>query len=159
MKASPYVGPFGTVENPVLVPSINSERNVACTGGTADNEHAPLWFRCREGFLYRCGECDQIFMLVRVDYWDEKEGDIFPVDPTVSDAFDGELVKKMNDKWNKDFVVWSEGTAYFDNFAEIHDAMDKGELKFDDVAAAVKASAPGARLTLASVKKYAGISA
>ena len=45
----------GTVENPVLVPSVADTRVVGCTGGTGDNEHTPLWFNCREGFLYRCG--------------------------------------------------------------------------------------------------------
>merc|ERR1712153_122490 len=59
---------LGMIENPVLVPAINTERVVGCVGGTGDSEHVPLWFRCREGFLYRCGECDQIFMLVRVMY-------------------------------------------------------------------------------------------
>merc|ERR1719437_25532 len=60
LKSSPFIGPFGTIENPVLVPAIGTERIVGCTGGTGDSEHVPLWFRCREGFLYRCGECDQI---------------------------------------------------------------------------------------------------
>merc|ERR1711912_181505 len=68
LKSSPFIGPFGTIENPVLIPAIGTERVVGCTGGTGDSEHVPLWFRCREGFLYRGGECDQIFMLVRVVY-------------------------------------------------------------------------------------------
>merc|ERR1719198_2372835 len=68
LKSSPFIGPFGTIENPVLIPAIGLERVVGCTGGTGDVEHVPLWFRCRDGFLYRCGECDQIFMLVRVLY-------------------------------------------------------------------------------------------
>ena len=55
----------------------------------------------REGFLYRCGECDQIFMLVRVTYgnsWvdesykDHKE--IFAKDPDVDDVFDIKLLER-----------------------------------------------------------------
>lgn len=57
---------------------------VGCTGGTGENEHFPLWFRCREGFLYRCGECDQIFMHVRVKYSLPDGKDPFPVDPEVN---------------------------------------------------------------------------
>ncbi|KNC36894.1 cytochrome c oxidase subunit [Plasmodium falciparum RAJ116] len=67
LKSSPFVGPFGTIENPVLVPR-----------GTGENEHVPLFFRCREGFLYRCGECDQIFMHVRVLYSLDDGNDPFP---------------------------------------------------------------------------------
>merc|ERR1712232_916627 len=75
LKSSPFIGPFGTVENPVLVPAIHTERIVGCVGGTGDQEHVPL--------LYRCGECDQIFMLVRVMY-DLPDGqEIDPIDPDV----------------------------------------------------------------------------
>lgn len=59
-------------------------RIVCCTGGSGDNEHNELLFRCREGFLYRCGECDQIYMLVRVMYTLPEGMDPFPVDPDVS---------------------------------------------------------------------------
>lgn len=58
-------------------------RIVACTGGTGDNEHHELFFRIREGFLYRCGECDQVYMLVRVMYTLPEGVDPFPVDPDV----------------------------------------------------------------------------
>ena len=53
---------------PVLIPAIHTEDVVGCIGGISDNEHEPLLFRCCEGFLCRCGECDQIFMLVRKLY-------------------------------------------------------------------------------------------
>ena len=72
LKGSPMIGPFGTIENPVLIPSVTTERIVGCTGGTGDDEHMILFFRCQEGFLYRCGECDQVFMHVRVVYEHEK---------------------------------------------------------------------------------------
>ena len=52
----------------MFVPAIHTERIVCCMGGAGDQEHVPLWFRCREGFLHRCGECGQIFMLTRVMY-------------------------------------------------------------------------------------------
>ena len=58
---------------PVLIPAIHTEGVVGCIGGIGDSEHVPLWFRCREGFLCRCGECDQIFRLVRVLYELPKE--------------------------------------------------------------------------------------
>lgn len=111
LKSSPFIGPFGTIENPVLVPAIHTERIVGCTGGTGDNEHVPLWFRCREGFLYRCGECDQIFMLVRVLYELPEEGvDINPIDPDVKDVFDFALLEKGNEVWNTGGMInWPTG--------------------------------------------------
>lgn len=111
LKSSPFIGPFGTIENPVLVPAIHTERVVGCTGGTGDNEHVPLWFRCREGFLYRCGECDQIFMLVRVLYELPEEGaEINPIDPDVKDVFDFALLEKGNEVWNTGgFINWPTG--------------------------------------------------
>merc|ERR1740121_1865374 len=32
LKSSPFIGPFGTIENPVLVPAIHTERVVGCSG-------------------------------------------------------------------------------------------------------------------------------
>merc|ERR1719191_2084828 len=32
LKSSPFIGPFGTIENPVLIPAIHTERVVGCTG-------------------------------------------------------------------------------------------------------------------------------
>ncbi|KAL8275600.1 hypothetical protein Esti_000551 [Eimeria stiedai] len=124
LKQSPFVGPFGTIENPVLVPSVHTERQalsqtaslaaasliVGCTGGTGDNEHFPLWFRCREGFLYRCGECDQIFMHVRVLYSLQDGTDPFPLDPDVSDVFSLKALEKAQRQWNSgDYVQWPLG--------------------------------------------------
>eukprot|EP00389_Voromonas_pontica_P014775 GDKH01022956.1.p1 GENE.GDKH01022956.1~~GDKH01022956.1.p1 ORF type:complete len:300 (-),score=57.76 GDKH01022956.1:19-918(-) len=110
LKEAPFIGPFGTVENPVIVPSAADERLVACTGGSGDNEHVTLWFRCREGFLYRCGECDQIFMLVRVDFEMPEGQELFPKDRDVEDTFDWKLVEKAQQKYNEeDFVLWPIG--------------------------------------------------
>eukprot|EP00933_Yihiella_yeosuensis_P053973 TRINITY_DN522_c0_g1_i1.p1 TRINITY_DN522_c0_g1~~TRINITY_DN522_c0_g1_i1.p1 ORF type:complete len:268 (+),score=66.80 TRINITY_DN522_c0_g1_i1:73-876(+) len=111
LKSSPFIGPFGTVENPVLVPAIHTERIVGCTGGIGDQEHVPLWFRCREGFLYRCGECDQIFMLVRVLYeLPDETVEINPIDPDVSDVYDMKLLEKGNEVWNTGGMInWPLG--------------------------------------------------
>lgn len=110
LKSSPFIGPFGTIENPVLVPAIFPERIVGCSGGTGDSEHVPLWFRCREGFLYRCGECDQIFMLVRVMYELPDGQEIDPIDPDVNDTFDFALLEKGNEVWNTGgMILWHTG--------------------------------------------------
>jgi len=124
LKSSPFVGPFGTVENPVLIPAIHTERVTGCTGGTGDSEHCPLWFRCREGFLYRCGECDQIFMHVRVMYELPDGGDIDPIDPDVNDVFDQSLLEASNKAWNGEdgsMMMWPIG------YDAINDTMDGGE--------------------------------
>merc|ERR1719454_972641 len=110
LKSSPFIGPFGTIENPVLIPAIHTERIVGCSGGTGDNEHIPLWFRCREGFLDRCGECDQIFMLVRVMYEVPDDVDINPIDPDVNDVFDIKLLEQGNEVWNTGGMInWPVG--------------------------------------------------
>ncbi|EDO08649.1 putative cytochrome c oxidase subunit Vb [Babesia bovis T2Bo] len=114
LKSSSFVGPFGTIKNPVLVPSILTERIVGCTGGAGEHEHLPLWFRCREGFLYRCGECDQIFMLVRVLYSLPDGEDPFPVDPDIDDVFNKDIIAKGHFKWNAgDYIRWPVGNATY----------------------------------------------
>lgn len=127
LKSSPFIGPFGTIENPVLVPAIHTERVVGCSGGTGDSEHVPLWFRCREGFLYRCGECDQIFMLVRVMYEIPDGVEINPVDPDVNDVFDFGLLEKGNKVWNSaGMALWPTG---FDALhGTIYGGMPRDEL-------------------------------
>jgi len=108
LKGSPMIGPFGTIENPVLIPSVTTERIVGCTGGTGDDEHMILFFRCQEGFLYRCGECDQVFMHVRVVYEHEK---LWAArDPEVSDVFDFKLLEKGHKMWNEgEMAMWDVG--------------------------------------------------
>ncbi|GBE61064.1 cytochrome c oxidase subunit [Babesia ovata] len=114
LKTSPFVGPFGTIKNPVLVPSVLTERVVGCTGGAGEHEHVPLWFRCREGFLYRCGECDQIFMLVRVLYSLPDGEDPFPVDPDIDDVFNKDVLAKGHLKWNSgEYLRWPVGNATY----------------------------------------------
>jgi len=96
------------IENPVLIPSITTERVVGCTGGIGDDEHMILFFRCQEGFLYRCGECDQVFMHVRVVYEHEK---LWAArDPEVSDVFDFKLLEKGHKMWNEgEMAMWDVG--------------------------------------------------
>merc|ERR1712125_286967 len=123
LKSSPFIGPFGTIENPVLVPAIHTERVVGCAGGTGDSEHVPLWFRCREGFLYRCGECDQIFMHVRVLYEIPEEANITP-DPDVNDVFDYSLLEKGNEVWNSHGMLqWRTG------YDALHGTVYGGEIR------------------------------
>jgi cytochrome c oxidase subunit 5b len=108
LKGSPMVGPFGTIENPVIIPSITTERVVGCTGGTGDDEHVILFFRCQEGYLYRCAECDQIFMHVRVLYEHEKLWGM--KDPEVSDVFDFKLLEQGHKMWNEgEMALWDVG--------------------------------------------------
>lgn len=140
LKSSPFVGPFGTIENPVLVPAIGDNRVVGCAGGTGDNEHWPLWFNVREGFLYRCGECDQIFMLVRVTYgnsWSDPSfcahKEIFAKDPDVDDVFDIKLLEGGHKMWNeKDMLRWSLGAQAM---GTIPVPEDQTEYKFPEVIA------------------------
>merc|ERR1719375_1566258 len=126
LKSSPFIGPFGTIENPVLIPAIGKERVVGCTGGTGDAEHVPLWFRCHDGFLYRCGECDQIFMLVRVLY--EVPEDAAPqVDSDMNDVFDYSLLEKGNEVWNSGgMVLWP--TGYDALYGTVYGGMPRDEL-------------------------------
>merc|ERR1712176_1174691 len=83
LKSSPFIGPFGTIENPVLIPAIHTERVVGCRGG----------------------ECDQIFMLVRVMYELPENEDINPIDPDVKDVYDFSLLEKGNEVWNTGGMV------------------------------------------------------
>ena len=68
LHSSHFTGPFGTIENPTLVSSILDDGVVGCGGGIGEAEHVPQQFHCKEGFLDRCGECEQIFMLPCVMY-------------------------------------------------------------------------------------------
>eukprot|EP01067_Filipodium_phascolosomae_P008586 Filipodium_phascolosomae@DN735_c0_g1_i3.p2 len=73
-----------------------------------------MWFRCREGFLYRCAECDQIFMLVRLVYdVDEevaKEEGLRHVAWDDSDMFDMTLLERAHRMFNTDdLFMWTVG--------------------------------------------------
>lgn len=59
----PPRGPFGTKENPALIPSKFDERIVGCSGGIGDDEHDVIWFKLKKGELYECTVCTQVFKL------------------------------------------------------------------------------------------------
>eukprot|EP01117_Protostelium_nocturnum_P013257 TRINITY_DN4937_c1_g1_i1.p1 TRINITY_DN4937_c1_g1~~TRINITY_DN4937_c1_g1_i1.p1 ORF type:complete len:167 (+),score=44.24 TRINITY_DN4937_c1_g1_i1:225-725(+) len=59
-------GPFGTRENPCVVPSFDGHRFVACLGGPNGNDHEMLWHWIKEGKPTVCLECGQFFQIERV---------------------------------------------------------------------------------------------
>ena len=105
LKLPLFIGPFGTIGNLVLVPAIRPERIVDCSGGAGYAEHVPLWLCCRVGFLYRCGDCDQIFMHVCVRYELTNEGEINSTDLDVKDASDFKLPEKGSDVLNSGCMI------------------------------------------------------
>jgi len=61
-------GPFGTEENPVLVPSRGRYRYVGCVGGyDGKAEHEIAWFCLKQGPKHRCPLCGQIWQLWTTD--------------------------------------------------------------------------------------------
>ena len=62
LNSSHFPGSLGTIANPTLVSAILNDGVVGCDGGNGEAEHVPQQFHCQEGFLARCGECEQIFM-------------------------------------------------------------------------------------------------
>jgi hypothetical protein len=61
-------GPFGTEQNPVLIPSYNRFRYVSCMGGyDGQAEHEMCWLLIRQGPKHRCPLCGQIFQLWTTD--------------------------------------------------------------------------------------------
>ena len=66
LNSSHFLGSFGTIENPTLVSAVLNGRVVGCDGGNGEAERVSQQFDCKEGFLDRCGECEQIFMLACV---------------------------------------------------------------------------------------------
>ena len=68
LKSLHFLGSFGTIENPTLVSAVTNERVAGCRGGNGEAEHVPLQLHGKEGFLDRCGACDQIFLLACVMY-------------------------------------------------------------------------------------------
>ena len=57
-------GPFGTPENPVLVPSFDDARIVGCEGGAPPRSHDLLWHEVRITKPLCCVSCGQVFKLV-----------------------------------------------------------------------------------------------
>jgi len=146
LQYAPFIGPFGTIENPVLCPSVHNERIVGCTGGSGDNEHVVLWFRCFEGFLYRCGECDQIFMLVRINYELPDGADPFPVPPDVKDTFDWELLESAHKLWNEgsqgEYHYWIVGMYSKYNIIGTSEALRRGQITTKEIEDMIKTNKP-----------------
>merc|ERR1712130_807647 len=53
-------GPFGTIENPVIVPSVMHTRIVGCLGGDGDSAHDLLWHEVKKDKPTICAECGQV---------------------------------------------------------------------------------------------------
>merc|ERR1712063_247572 len=56
-------GPFGTIEKPVIVPSVMHTRIVGCVGGDGDSSHDLLWHEVKKDKPTICIECGQVFKL------------------------------------------------------------------------------------------------
>jgi len=68
-------GPFGTIENPVIVPTAKQERFVGCCGGNGEHgepeEHDPVWFLATPKDSVACPVCAQVFRLTPDKFPDE----------------------------------------------------------------------------------------
>jgi len=63
---------FGTLDNPVLVPSAHKERIVGCVGGPDELAHEVLWHNLREDKPdLICLECGQVFARVSYEEWNQ----------------------------------------------------------------------------------------
>jgi len=62
---------IGTLDNPVLVYSLDVERVMGCTGAPADS-HDIRWYTIHKDKLLRCGECGSVYKL---DYHGPEEGE------------------------------------------------------------------------------------
>merc|ERR1719424_1765368 len=73
----PDQGPFGTVQNPVQVPSGEPSRIVGCLGGFTqegeDRRHDLVWFSVGRGDKHMCSNCGQIFVLVDAEEFDPED--------------------------------------------------------------------------------------
>jgi hypothetical protein len=63
-------GPFGTPENPVLVPSVFDSRIVGCMGGPGPLSHEILWHLVKKDKPLVCLECGQVFKLIPLEQWE-----------------------------------------------------------------------------------------
>eukprot|EP01115_Flamella_aegyptia_P008901 TRINITY_DN3728_c1_g1_i1.p1 TRINITY_DN3728_c1_g1~~TRINITY_DN3728_c1_g1_i1.p1 ORF type:complete len:167 (+),score=44.54 TRINITY_DN3728_c1_g1_i1:60-560(+) len=64
-------GPFGTIEEPVIVKSVFDTRIVGCVGGEDEKAHDLLWHEVTDGKLTVCAECGQAFKLQKIAYDDK----------------------------------------------------------------------------------------
>eukprot|EP00941_MAST-03F_sp_MAST-3F-sp1_P003423 g3423.t1 len=63
---------FGTLENPVMVPTGRQDRIVGCTGGVegTNKHHDVLWMNLSGDMPHMCATCGQIFKLDMQDVGD-----------------------------------------------------------------------------------------
>ncbi|EEB05950.2 cytochrome c oxidase subunit IV [Schizosaccharomyces japonicus yFS275] len=54
----------GTVQDPIIVPSLDPYRYIGCTGSPADS-HPIVWMTVKEGKLRRCPTCGSVYRLQR----------------------------------------------------------------------------------------------
>merc|ERR1712137_832301 len=78
-------GPFGTIDKPVIVPSVFHTRIVGCVGGDGESAHDLLWHEVKKDKPTICIECGQVFQLKtdaasEVDPLDAVAGDSVVVD-------------------------------------------------------------------------------
>jgi len=71
----PLMGPFGTMEAPVLVPSNKDHRVVGCLGHPGVNEHPLLWLAVYRGRKHVCARCGQVFLITGEHIPDEHHDD------------------------------------------------------------------------------------
>ena len=90
-------GPFGTLENPVVVPSVFTSRIVGCVGGDGDSAHDLLWHEVKKGKPTICAECGQVFVL-KTDAEDDHVHDDIPEGATVIDV--GNVVHTPYDEFH-----------------------------------------------------------
>merc|ERR1719282_2210736 len=81
-------GPFGTIENPVIVPSVFHTRIVGCVGGDGESSHDLLWHEVKKDKPTICVECGQVFKL--------KTNAESEVDPLASMSADSVVVDTGN---------------------------------------------------------------
>ena len=77
---------FDTVESPIRNPDSHTECVAGSVNCIGDSSLVPLPFHCKEGFVDRRGEFDQIFLLACVRYGLLQNVKIDPVDMNVNEA-------------------------------------------------------------------------
>eukprot|EP01120_Amphizonella_sp_Union-15-10_P006303 TRINITY_DN1_c0_g2_i1.p1 TRINITY_DN1_c0_g2~~TRINITY_DN1_c0_g2_i1.p1 ORF type:complete len:246 (-),score=39.64 TRINITY_DN1_c0_g2_i1:145-882(-) len=63
---------FGTLDNPVLIPSVNDSRIIACVGGPGPLAHEVKYhviYKAKPNLI--CLECAQVFKMVSYEEWNE----------------------------------------------------------------------------------------
>eukprot|EP00029_Vermamoeba_vermiformis_P010072 TRINITY_DN522_c0_g1_i1.p1 TRINITY_DN522_c0_g1~~TRINITY_DN522_c0_g1_i1.p1 ORF type:complete len:168 (+),score=24.69 TRINITY_DN522_c0_g1_i1:537-1040(+) len=67
-------GPFGTPDNPVIVPSAYDVRIVGCMGGPGPLAHELLWHNLKKDKPLSCLECGQVFKMIPLEEYERQHG-------------------------------------------------------------------------------------